>query len=165
MHASAVKKTAVGVCFFFTVLTCSFTLSTVAYANGADSPVGGEVATLQEGDLAPFAGTLFSTLAAGELVVRLNDQQKQCDLEKNKAVDLLKAELQLKINLKQAEIDSLNYKHTQLNSIHKDQIKFLQSYIKPPSWYESGEFWFAMGAVVGVAVAVASGYVMIQGSR
>ena len=156
-----IKKIALSICFFFTVFTCTF--QSVAIA---DEPViAPKVSTLKKGDTAPFDGTLFSTDAAASLLVDLENRQKQCDIQKSRELSLLRSELQLKIDLKQSAFDALQYKHTNILSIKEDQIKFLQGQLKPTPWYESGEFWFAMGIVGGILITVGAGYAIGQASK
>ena len=101
------KQIAVGVCFFFTVFVCTVAIPTSAYAS--DDPVLPQktIVTLKLGDPAPFADTLFNIPAAADILSRLNQCDKKCELEKNKAIDLLNAELELKVSLKQAEMQLL----------------------------------------------------------
>ena len=44
--------------------------------------------------------------------------------------------------------------------VRDEQITFLTNQIRPRQWYESGEFWFGVGALAGVLVTVAAGYAL-----
>ena len=125
----------------------------------------GQVITLDIGQCAPFSGTLFSTGAAAKLLVELKYTQDACNLEKNKLSLLHQAELKLRVDLKQAEIDSNKLKHDQLLKIKNDQISFLEKKISPPAWYESGEFWFSMGVVGGILITLGAAYGLSQASK
>ena len=78
---------------------------------------------------------------------------------------ILDAEFKLRLEMKQAELNSLLFKHDQLMNIKDDQIKFLEGKITPLSWYESGEFWFAMGVVGGILITVGSAYAIGQAAK
>ena len=150
------------VCFF-----CSTALySTTALADASPSPASpGQVITLDLGECAPFSGTLFSTGAAAKLLVELRYTQDACTLEKNKLSLLHAAELKLKVDLKQAEIDSNKFKYEQLLTIKSGQISFLEKKVSPPAWYESGEFWFSMGVVGGILITLGAAYGLSQASK
>ena len=149
-------------CFFFVVFVCVFPAMARA-SEVSDAPP--QLLTLKKGECAPFTGTLFSTTAAAQLLVDLETTQAKCDLQKDKALSLLRAELQLEIDLRQASLDALQYKHTSLLKIKDDQIEFLQKQIRPSPWYESGEFWFAMGVIGGILITVGAGYAIGQTSK
>jgi len=127
----------------------------------ADGPPE-KIATLKKNERAPFAGTLFSTTAAAKLLIDLEYNEETCLLEKQRELSLLRAELQLKLDLKTAEFDSLKLRHSEILVIKNDQLKFLQDQIKPSAWYESGEFWFVVGVVGGIALTMGAGYALGQ---
>jgi len=136
-------------------------LPSYAYADDTQP----EVTTLQKGECAPFAGTLFSVPAAAKLLSDLKFTQEACNIQKQKELSLLRSELQLKVDLRVAEINSLKLRHTDLLKIKNDQIDFLTQQIKPAPWYESGEFWFAIGIVGGILITVGAGYALGQASK
>jgi hypothetical protein len=127
----------------------------------ADSP-GKQIITLKKGAHAPFAGTLFSTEAAANLAVEIENKDKQCKIKKDQAIELLSAKHKLQLDLKIAELDTFKYKHEQILEIKNDQIDFLESKFHPAPWYETGEFWFSMGLVGGILVTIAAGYAIGQ---
>ena len=76
---------------------------------------------------------------------------------------------QYRLSLAQAEVASRDAQITALNEqmatrlqIRDDQIEFLTTNLRPTPWYESGEFWFAMGLVGGVLITVGAGYAIGQ---
>jgi hypothetical protein len=150
-------------CFLFYTLL----VPCVAYADTppADTDDLERITTLRLGDPAPFAGTLFSTRAAAKLMVDLKFTQETCGLEIDRRLGILSAGMQLKLDICQGRYESLNTKHTSLMAIRADQISFLESKIKSPPWYESGEFWFAMGVVGGILITVGAGYAIGQASK
>ena len=64
-----------------------------------------------------------------------------------------------------AQLVALNEQMTVRLQIRDDQIEFLSTNLKPQRWYESGEFWFAMGLVGGVLITVGAGYAIGQANR
>ena len=148
-------------CFLLQTLVFSVPL---AYADTPAPPAEAreKVTTLRLGEPAPFAGTLFSTKAAAKLMVDLKFTQETCNLEIDRRLGLLRGDMQLKLDILQGSYDSLQTKHTSLIQIKNDQIDFLEEKIKPVAWYESGEFWFAMGVVGGILITVGAGYALGQ---
>ena len=153
----------------FAFITTTCLVPTVGYAQEApteesaeEGPAPERVTTLRAGDPAPFAGTLFSVPAAARLLTDLEFTQEACALETTRRLSLQASEFQLQLDLKQARIDSLEYRHTELMALRSQQINFLTENYEPQKWYESGEFWFSMGVVGGVLVTIAAGYAIGQ---
>ena len=158
MHCVYKKAIASFTAFFFFVYGV-----TVPTALLADTPTApGTIASIEEGQPAPFSGTLFSVPAAAKLLLDLQYNKESCQIEVNKEKGILGAQLQLKIDTCNAGLESLQFKHEQLMTIKTDQIDFLHEQLQPPAWYHSGEFWFALGLVGGIAVTVAAGYALGQ---
>ena len=123
------------------------------------------ITTVRLGEPAPFSGTLFSTKAAAKIMVDLKFTQETCNLEIDRRLGLLRSDMQLKLDILQGSYDSLQTKHTSLMQIKAEQIEFLENKIKPVPWYETGEFWFAMGVVGGILITVGAGYALGQANK
>lgn len=138
---------------------CAATTPHVVWAQedpDEDAPAE-RITTLREGDPAPFDGTLFSVAAAARIITQLEFTQEQCDIQIQERVARREAEMQLQIDLVQAQLDALRYRHENLLDLRDSQVEFLQDQLRPPQWYESGEFWFTMGVLGGVLVVLAAG--------
>jgi len=118
--------------------------------------------TVRAGDPAPFTGTLFSTSAAARLLADLELTQERCDIQINSRIRLTEANMQLQIDTERARLTALQFRMTEVTRIKNDQIDFLMRQHRPRAWYESGEFWFGLGSVVGVIITVAAGYALGQ---
>jgi hypothetical protein len=149
----------------FTVYMC--VVPTVAYASepdtapAVDNPYG-LVTTLRLGDPAPFDGTLFSVPAAARILTDLEFTQAQCELQINRRLLLQKSEFQLQLDTQFARYTALELRHGELMLLKTQQIDFLTENYQPRKWFESGEFWFAMGVVGGVLITVGAGYAIGQ---
>ena len=154
--------TITAICFFaYTVF-----LPTMAYAEPpAGAPDTPSIVTLKAGDPAPFAGTLFNTSAAAKLLIDLEYTAETCKLEKDRALGMLRSNLQLKIDLCAASRDAQKFRFDETLKIRNGQISFLESQLKPSPWYESGEFWFAVGLVGGVLITIGAGYAIGQANK
>ena len=152
----------------FTSYMCVF--PTVAYAEDpvtetaedSESSPPAQVTTLRAGEPAPFDGTLFSVPAAARLLTDLEFTQEQCNLQITNRLSLQQSEFQLQLDTQLARYTALEYKHTELMNLRTQQIDFLTENYQPRAWYESGEFWFAMGIVGGVLITVGAGYAIGQ---
>ena len=144
-------------------LVLSLSVSSLAYADEPETePPTEAVVTLKKGDPAPFDGTLFSTPAAARLLLDLELKDEECQVKVDRELGLLRADLQLQLDIKDASLTTLTFKHTEMMAIKNSQILFLEGQIKPVPWFKSGEFTFAVGVVSGILVTVAAGYAMGQ---
>jgi len=150
----------------FVTTTCLFPTITYAQENEpteeTEVTLTEKVTTLKLGDPAPFAGTLFSIPAAAKILADLEFTQQQCNLEIDRRLSLQASEFKLQLDIKQAAFDSLQTKHTELMVIRDQQVEYLTQNYKSPKWYESGEFWFAIGLIAGIGVTVGAGYAIGQ---
>ena len=150
----------------FVTTTCLFPTITYAQENEpteeTEVTLTEKVTTLKLGDPAPFAGTLFSIPAAAKILADLEFTQQQCKLEIDRRLSLQASEFKLQLDIKQAAFDSLQTKHTELMVIRDQQVEYLTQNYKSPKWYESGEFWFAIGLIAGIGVTVGAGYAIGQ---
>jgi hypothetical protein len=126
----------------------------------------GKIANLKKHQKAPFKGTLFDVNASADLTVRLENHKRVCDLQTSKAVNLCDAKTKLIVNLKIAELESLQQRHRDILKIKNNQINFLQDHaLKSVPWYESNKFWLATGLLVGFVASIGSAYAWGQVSR
>ena len=147
----------------FTTVMC--VMPTSAHADEpevteADPPA--QVTTLRLGDPAPFDGTLFSVTAAARILTDLEFSQEQCDLQINQRLALRQSEFQLQLDTQLARYTALEYRHNELMLLRTQQVDFLTQNYEPQKWYQSGEFWFAMGVIGGVLITVGAGYAIGQ---
>lgn len=116
------------------------------------------VVTLSMGEAAPFAGTLFNVPAAARLAVDLRLRSAECQVETNRQLRLLEADLRLEIDTQVARRVALEHQHEQLMTIKDERIDLLTSQLEPPKWYQRGPFWFVVGLVAGAALMLFSAY-------
>lgn len=114
--------------------------------------------TLHEGEPAPFDGTLLNVPAAARILTDLRLREEECRIETDRRVRILAADMQLRIDTEVARREALQYRHDQLIAIRDEQIDFLTANIRPPEWHQTGEFWYALGVVSGIALTVLAGY-------
>ena len=111
----------------------STVIPSIAYAEDPpvqDPPTIERVTTLQLGDPAPFAGTLFSTTAAARLLTDLQFTQQQCQLETTRQLGLQEARLQLQIDTLTASRAALQLRYDETLVLKNNQITFLEEMLQ-----------------------------------
>ena len=156
---NAYRKVIAGSTAFF-FLVYGVMVPTGLLANTPDAP--GTIASLEEGQAAPFSGTLFSVPAATKLLLDLKYNEESCKIEIDREKGLLSAKFQLDIDKLNSTLTIERDLSQKRLAIKSEQIEFLMKRYEPSPWYKSGEFWFAMGLVGGVLITVASGYALGQ---
>ena len=141
-------------CVFFVFNILFF--PTVSYAEE-------KVAAVNEGDPAPFTGTLFNTEAAARLLIDLETAGVLCDIECEKKIQTREAEFKFDYDILKASHDALQLKYDETIIIKNDQIYFLEKQIKRPRF--QNELIFATGVVTGVGLVIASAYALNHVSK
>ena len=150
---------------------CTFLLITTPVLVHADvsSPEStltpGKVTQLSEGQSAPFSGILLSDDAAARLYGDLKFTEKECQLRLDRELKLNTTQLTAQLDALKLRFDVEVTRSESLLSIKNERIKFLEDNWSPPAWYESGEFWFALGVASGILVTVGAGYAIGQAAK
>jgi len=119
----------------------------------------GKIFNIKKGQKAPFTGTLFDIEASADLTVKLENHAAQCVLRLTKSRELCENESLFKLNLKVAELESLQSRHNDILKIKNEQIDFLQKKaLGDVPWYENNKLWLATGIVIGFAISMGSAY-------
>ena len=85
---------------------------------------------LEEGEPAPFAGTLFNPTATAQLIADREFRLTDCDLRVNYEINLLTARHELEYNLLQVRYDSLEERSTALATLRDQEIADLQEMVR-----------------------------------
>ena len=157
------KNNIVALLTCFTLVVQTTLYPTIAWAD--DSAETERVTTVNEGEPAPFNGTLFNTAAAARLLTDLNFTEEACQLKLDRELGLQKSRFQLDIDTLTASRDSLQFRFDETLAIKNSQLLFLQDQIKPQPWYQAGELWFAVGIISGVLITVGAGYALGQAAN
>ena len=104
--------------------------------------------TLEQGETAPFAGTLFNPPATAQLITAHQYSLTECDLLVEYEVAKARSEMQLQLSVLQISYDSLNEKHTLLMDIKNNEINtYREMSLEQPN--KNNHWWFAGGAYRG----------------
>ena len=133
-----------------------FIVFSVIFSQAAHA--GEEVATLLEGQAAPFDGTLFNTEAAARLLIDLELTTEACQIKIDDQVERASARYQLDIDTMTASRDALQLRYDETLLIKNNQIDWLESQVSKPG--ASRQLWFVVGILTGAAVTIGSGYAL-----
>ena len=150
-----------------TALLCIVSLfiytSSNAYASEfEDQAKKATVTELKKGEAAPFEGILLSKTAAARLYGDLNFFEKECELRLTKELDIAKLKYTAQIDVLELKLEVESTRTDKLLQIKNERIEFLEKNWKPQAWYESGEFWLAIGVVSGILLTVGTAHAISQ---
>ncbi len=115
-----------------------------------------KVKTLQEGESAPFTGTLLNKEAIAEILIKANSFEEQCNLRVKKETGISNANCQLSIDkLKNANLFEISVYKSQ-NDFLRKQIDLSIKELERKS--TATEWWFVGGFVAGALIAIGAGY-------
>lgn len=116
------------------------------------------MAHLEEGEAAPFSGRLMNDEAVANIIAGQEMSDEQCEIQKTLAVSTTKAELQLRIDYLNAELETEAEKNATLLELRDQEIQLLRKEIKPNKtmWAFFGGFLLATGTSLGTYYAVRS---------
>ena len=108
---------------------------------------------IEQGQEAPFAGTLFNPAATARLIAESQFSMSECNLKVEFEVSKCAAEHQLRLDLLQVKYDSLNTRHTLLMDIKQQEIDVYRDMAaKQPNKYN--HWWLAGGVVTGIGLTL-----------
>ena len=111
---------------------------------------------LDAGEPAPFEGRLMNDEAVANIIAGREMSMEQCEIQKELAISLTKADLQLEIDYLNAELETETEKNTTLLELRDQEISSLRKEIKPNKtmWAFFGGFLLATGTSLGTYYAV-----------
>ena len=133
------------------IMMCIVTMPSYAWA---DEEVGEAVAPLNQGQRAPFSGTLFSTRAAARLLADAEFNMAECELEIDRRLQLQAAQFQLQIDRRDADIVMWQTKYNDLLTIRNDQVSYLEDRVAKLARPDHKELIFIGGVASGIAVVL-----------
>ena len=130
------------------VISANLVLAPVAYADEAP-----QYTHLEEGESAPFAGTLFNPTATATLIAESQFSMSECDLRVEFEINKVEARYQLELNMLQASYDSLDQRHNLLMDIKQQEIDtYRDMALDQPN--KNNHWWLAGGVVAGIGLTL-----------
>ena len=113
----------------------------------------GQVASLKEGDPAPYSGILFDEIFAARLLAEEEHKDIECNLKINYEIEKLQAQNALEIGNLQSSFNALKEQNQSFLNIKDAEIKRLQELaLKNPN--ENSHWWLAGGVVAGIITSI-----------
>ncbi len=111
---------------------------------------------LKEGEEAPFEGRLMNDEAIANIVASHEMSSEKCEIQKELAVALTKADLQLEIDYLKADLETETEKNATLLALRDTEIESLRKELRPNKtmWAFFGGFLLATGTSLGTYYAV-----------
>jgi hypothetical protein len=125
----------------------------------------GKVSQVRRGQHAPFSGVLLSDTAAARLFADIKFSERECQLRLSRELKLNTLQFNTQIEALKLRLQVETTRTTSLLEVKNQRIKYLEENWRPTPWYESGEFWFAMGVVGGILITVGAGYAIGQAGK
>ena len=116
-----------------------------------------DVVTVQEGDPAPFEGTLMKPSAIAKLLADHDAKLETCEVNSEKDLSLQEAKLTLKIKLTEADLAACNARLTTQEKMYNE---LLDQTLKNRSLGKSAIF--AGGVLTGIGVMMGSAWILNQ---
>ena len=108
---------------------------------------------LEEGQVAPFDGTLFNPTATAQLIAESQFKLESCDLEVEFEVMRAEARYQLRVDSIQISYDSLLERHGLLMDIKQQEIDtYREMALDQPNTHN--QWWLAGGIVAGIGLTL-----------
>lgn len=146
----------------FTIL-CFLCAPFVAYADGPTPPQPrGKVASIKEGQKAPFSGVLFDTVAAGRLHVNKLNLLGETNLEIKTALARQAALYELKLDILRAELAAEKRLRVETILIKDKEIAYLNKQLESALKPTYAEAWLAGGLVLGIALTIGTAYAVAE---
>tara|TARA_Y100000296_G_C5039626_1_gene189138 strand:+ start:119 stop:565 length:447 start_codon:yes stop_codon:yes gene_type:complete len=143
------------------ILILTLILIFPAYAFAQEIP---KVTDVQEGQPAPFTGTLLNSPAAAQIIADKENAKAECKLQYDYVKQREKAKCDLLLGNANTSLTAANMKYETILKIKDDEIQRLQDIaLDSPNDYTI--WWYAGGVVTGILVSIGIFYVAVEAQR
>ena len=140
------------------ILSLALLFPAPIFAQEAEEP---RFTQLEQGDEAPFAGTLFNPAATAQLITDSQFALEECDLKIQYEVLKAKSEMQLQLDSLQISYDALDEKHNLLMDIKNNEINtYRDMALKQPN--DNSHWWLVGGVVLGIGLSLGTFYAVTE---
>lgn len=147
----------------WTFIFCSFFLLFLPFSSLAQDSEKGKVTDIEEGEAAPFAGTLLSPVAYAKIVVKKDYEHSKEVLRLKEEKEKMKVKHELKMEAQKDKTKAVREGYKKLRKRDEEEIKFLRKYaIKNGG---GGNFWTGVGAGSAATVFILGGVALYVQSQ
>jgi len=133
-----------------------FLLAFPSYVLAEPPEEGPKVHSIKKNEKAPFAGVLFNSVAAAEVLAEKSYFEKECELKINFQVNKEKARLQALIDSQKVSYESLENRYGAIIKIKDQEIERLSSIALNTNDYST--LWATGGILAGIGLTLAVMY-------
>lgn len=117
-----------------------------------------DVVTVQQGEPAPFTGTLLSPDAAARLLAKGEKDLATCLADAKRDKELLEAHKNFELQTAEAKLAQCTLESQKKQELYLERIDWLEKKVSPPSW--QGPVLFGGGIVIGMATVALSAWTL-----
>lgn len=132
-----------------------------AYTFAQEAP---KITDIQEGQSAPFTGTLLNPAAAAQIIAEKENMESECKLRYDYIKSREQAKCDLLINNLNISLDITQKKYESIINIKDDEIKRLNEIALENSG-DYSHWWAAGGFIVGALVSIGIFYAAAQAAK
>jgi len=143
------------------ILILTLTMIFPAYVFAQEAP---KITDIQEGQSAPFTGTLLNPAAAAQIIAEKENMESECKLRYDYIKSREQAKCDLLINNLNISLDITQKKYESIINIKDDEIKRLNE-IALKSSGDYSHWWAAGGFIVGALVSIGIFYAAAQAAK
>ena len=140
------------------ILSLSLLFPATIFAEEVDDP---KFTQLEQGEEAPFAGTLFNPAATVKLIADHQYSLLECDLRVQYEINRTRADMQLQFDSLQISYDALDERHKLLMDIKNNEINtYREMALDQPN--DRSHWWLVGGVVVGIGLSLGTFYAVTE---
>jgi len=143
------------------ILILTLTMIFPAYVFAQEAP---KITDIQEGQSAPFTGTLLNPAAAAQIIAEKENMESECKLRYDYIKSREQAKCDLLINNLNISLDITQKKYESIINIKDDEIKRLNEIALENSG-DYSHWWAAGGFIVGALVSIGIFYAAAQAAK
>jgi|TARA_R100000008_G_scaffold38936_2_gene22268 uncharacterized protein YhaN len=140
------------------ILSLSLLFPATIFAEEVDDP---KFTQLEQGEEAPFAGTLFNPAATAKLIADHQYSLLECDLRVQYEIDRARADMRLQLDSLQISYNALDERHKLLMDIKNNEIDtYREMALNQPN--DNSHWWLLGGVVAGIGLSLGTFYAVTE---
>ena len=117
-----------------------------------------EIAHIEKGEVAPFSGTLFNEEAAANILLRLETENKRCELIVLEALAKQKVINDYEMSIVKIKMDGQKQRCDEIIKIKSESIEYLNEQIISNGKNWKNSLWYGAGVLSGIGITALSAW-------